>query len=177
MKCKCIKYCYLHILNQSGALSVGIHLVVAEKVQTTRVYSLPQNMFCQAFGHHVPYKSLILHRCSITNIKFTLTLQQRHATVEETEPGAGGGHVSRHGRHGLAHVDVEGALQQVAVHLDLVLAAVLRNLDPLVQELDPHVVRLRGGWARHQLHVLGGCQRVTLQVGLFKNICNPLENS
>ena len=43
------------------------------------------------------------------------------------------------------HLNVECPLEEVCVHLYLVLAAVLGHLDPLVQELDPNIMRL---WIR-----------------------------
>ena len=59
-------------------------------------------------------------------------------------------------------LDIESSLEEVAVERYLVLTAVLRHLNSLLQELDPDIVGLREGRTGPEHHVLGGGQHLVL---------------
>ena len=71
------------------------------------------------------------------------------------------------------HLDVKGPLQKVAVHFYLVLAAILGHLYPLVQELDPDIVRLDVRRAGGENHVLRGSEGVSVFILVFSKESEP----
>ena len=74
-------------------------------------------------------------------------------------------------------MNIQCPLEHVAVHLYLVLAAVLGHLDPLLEELDPDVVSLCCRRTRPQLHVLCRGQWISLESKFIMNTDNDWMES
>ena len=78
----------LHVLLEGLAGPAGIHLVSAEEVETAGVDPLSEDMLGKRLGHYI-------------------SLEKRHATIEEPEPAACSPHVTRHGGFGLTNLEYE----------------------------------------------------------------------